>query len=128
MAEFLLSGRAIDWILGLVAVEAALALALRAARRGPAIVSFMANLLSGAFLLVALRNALAGGSAASISLCLTAGLIAHLADVYCRWERGSLSSLSSAPASRMRATLSMRASKAPPRAVRPAPTDRSSDR
>ena len=87
MAELLLSGRAIDGILGLVVLEAAALLAYRAARgRGPPSSSFLANLLSGAFLLIALRDALAGGSALVIGGCLTAALIAHVYDLYGRWD------------------------------------------
>ena len=87
MSELIAGGRAIDWILGLVALEAVLLIALRAfTGRGPAPLSFLGNLLSGAFLLLALRNALAGGSLLTIWLCLIGALIAHVADLFVRWE------------------------------------------
>jgi hypothetical protein len=118
MAEFLQDGRAIDWILALVALEAAALLARRALRaRGPKPLSFIGTLLSGAFLLLALRNALAGGSPLVIWLCLTAGLVAHVADLVSRWE--------DLPERRapMRATLELRVSKAHLRAAPPASDD-----
>lgn len=133
MAEFLLDGRAIDWILGLVAIEGvALALMRQFGRQGPAALALVGNLLSGAFLLLALRNALAGASPGLIGLCLTGALIAHLADLAARWERRE----DRAPpqsAARVRATISVRVDKAPVRrstfsepAPR-APKDESSD-
>jgi hypothetical protein len=121
MIGFLLTPRAIDWIIALVAVEALAILALRASGRGPAALPFAANLLSGAFLLLALRGALGAASPAMIGLCLSGALIAHIADLFSRWE-------GSAHPSQMRATLTMRASKP---LVRPAPsarTDEPSDR
>jgi hypothetical protein len=128
MMEQLLDGRAIDWILGLVIVEGAALVALRAlAGRGPASLPLLGNLLSGAFLLLALRNALAGGSPATIGLCLIASLVAHIADLVGRWE--GLASRVRAPARRpdMRATLSLRVSKTRIRPAPRAPNDESSD-
>ncbi len=110
MTDALLGGRAIDWILVLVALEAVAVIAFRAARgRGPAPLSFLGNLLSGAFLLVALRNALAGGSSLVVWACLTGALVAHAADLVGRWERKA------APERRpsLRATVSLRVAKAP---------------
>jgi hypothetical protein len=87
MTEFLLDGRAIDWIIALVAVEAVALTGLRLImRRGPASVSFVANLLSGGFLLVALRNALTGASSTILGFCLSAALAAHLVDLLARWQ------------------------------------------
>jgi hypothetical protein len=105
MTAFVLTPRVIDGILALVAVEALAVLALRAFGRGPATLPFAANLLAGAFLLLALRAALGGGSATSIGLCLTAALIAHVADLLGRWEGKTRPS-------QMRATLTLRASQA----------------
>ena len=117
MSELIAGGRAIDWILGLVALEAVLLIALRAfTGRGPAPLSFLGNLLSGAFLLLALRNALSGGSLLTIWLCLIGALIAHVADLFVRWETPA-SSAAAASAS-VRTTLSLRVSNA---RVRPAP-------
>ena len=134
MAEFLLDGRAIDWILGLVALEAvALALLRQLGRRGPSLLTLVGNLLSGAFLLLALRNALAGASAGLIGLFLTGSLIAHLADLAARWESPAGATPSPGAAARVRATISVRVAKPPVRhssfsdpAPR-APKDESSD-
>jgi hypothetical protein len=87
MAESWLDGRVIDGIIALVAVEAVALTALKLFwRRGPASASFVANLLSGGFLLVALKNALAGGSSTILGLCLAAALVAHLVDLFARWK------------------------------------------
>ena len=134
MAEFLLDGRAIDWILGLVALEAAgLALLRQVWRRGPSLLALVGNLLSGAFLLLALRNALAGASPGLIGLCLAASLIAHLADLTARWENPAFGARAQGVAARLSATISVRVDKPPVRhssftdpAPR-APKDESSD-
>ena len=119
MSELIAGGRAIDWILGLVALEAVLLIALRAfAGRGPAPLSFLGNLLSGAFLLLALRNALSGGSLLTIWLCLIGALIAHVADLFVRWETPASTRASLLPPAPVRTTLSLRVSNA---RVRPAP-------
>ena len=134
MAEFLLDGRAIDWILGLVALEgAALALLRQVWRRGPSPLALVGNLLSGAFLLLALRNALAGASPGLIGLCLAASLIAHLADLAARWESPAFGARAQDIGARLSATISVRVDKPPVRhssftdpAPR-APKDESSD-
>ena len=90
MSDLFVGGRVVDWILGLVLAEALLVLGWRCATgRGPAPVNFVANLFAGAFLLLALRNALAGASEAWIALCLLAGLAAHLVDLALRWNDGA---------------------------------------
>lgn len=128
MMEQLLDGRAIDWILGLVIVEGVALVALRAlAGRGPATLPLLGNLLSGAFLLVALRNALAGGSPAIIGLCLIASLVAHIADLAGRWEGPASKFITSVRRPDMRATLSLRVSKTIIRPAPRAPNDESSD-
>jgi hypothetical protein len=87
MGAFSLSERSVELIVALMAVEAAFVLGWRAIfRRGPAPLPFIINLLAGAFLLLALRNALAGASGASVALCLLVALAAHLADLRLRWE------------------------------------------
>jgi hypothetical protein len=82
----LVDPRFIDVILALVALEAVALLGLRALRgSGPAPLGFMCTLLAGAFLLIALRQALAGAAAPLIAGCLLLSLIAHLADLALRW-------------------------------------------
>ena len=80
-------GRIIDWVVGLVALEAVALLAWRAATgRGPAPLALIGNLLAGMFLLLALRNALIGDSGVRIGLCLLGALGAHRADLAGRWD------------------------------------------
>jgi hypothetical protein len=82
MAAYLVDGRAIDAILALVAVEAFMLLAWRMQTgRGPAVTGIVANLASGACLLLALRFALSGAAVATIAACLAASLVAHLTDL-----------------------------------------------
>ncbi len=119
MKELLLDGRAIDAILMLVALEAIVLSAIRLFwRRGPATVSLIGNLLSGAFLLIALRNAMTGGSPTMICLCLIGALFAHLADLVARWDAPLAQRTAVDAHARFRTTLSLRVDN--PR-IRPAP-------
>jgi hypothetical protein len=87
MSVFPLSEHGVDLIVGLVALEALAVICWRVmVQRGPAPLPFVVNLLAGAFLLLALRCALAGSSEAAIAVCLSAALVAHLADLRLRWE------------------------------------------
>jgi hypothetical protein len=86
MAALFANGRVVDVILVLVGFEALAVLSYRAATgRGPAPLPFVANLLAGAFLMVALRNALEGASWIWIASSLVAALAAHFADLMARW-------------------------------------------
>jgi hypothetical protein len=90
MATYLDNGRLIDGIIALVALEALLLVALRAFfDRGPASASSIANCMSGAGLLLALRAAIADAPFAVIGACLLAALIAHVADLAMRWRASS---------------------------------------
>jgi hypothetical protein len=87
MSVFPLSEHGVDLIVGLIALEALVVTCWRVMfRRGPAPLPFVVNLLAGASLLLALRYALAGSSQAAIAVCLSAALVAHLADLRLRWE------------------------------------------
>ena len=87
MSVFPLSEHGVDLIIALIGLEALVVLGWRVlSRRGPAPLPFLINLLAGAFLLLALRYALAGSSEAAIAVCLLAALVAHLADLRLRWE------------------------------------------
>ena len=123
MMEWLISGHAIDVILARVAIEAfALVIFRIVSGQGPATLALIANLLSGAFLLLALRNALGDGGPWVLMSCLTAALIAHFADLVIRWEnRGA----TTRPP--MRATLTVRVSESRSPQARRAPNDESSD-
>jgi hypothetical protein len=87
---FPFSEHGVDLILALMALEALVVLSWRAVfRRGPAPLPFIANLLAGAFLLLALRFALAGSAGMAIGICLLAALAAHLTDLRLRWENAA---------------------------------------
>ncbi|RAI45216.1 hypothetical protein [Rhodoplanes roseus] len=85
MQDLFTSGRVIDLILALVAVEVAgLALLGRLTARVPPLRMLLPNLLAGAFLLLAVRAALVQAAWQWVAACLTAALIAHVADLTSR--------------------------------------------
>jgi hypothetical protein len=85
--EFFLSGRAIDVVLGVLALEAVVLLATRA-RHGLGPLDVLGQLLAGALLLVALRCALTGASVLWIAALLTAALPVSLYDLLRRVRAG----------------------------------------
>jgi hypothetical protein len=88
MADLFASGRLVDLILVVVLLEAAALLLYWArSRRGIAPLDLLPNLCAGAFLLLALRAALAGVGWMIASLCLAAAGLAHLIDVSRRWRK-----------------------------------------
>ncbi|MDR7036329.1 MULTISPECIES: hypothetical protein [Methylobacterium] len=85
MAEWVTSGRIVDLILALVALEALALLAYRARTgRGPAPPAILCNLGSGAALMLALRAGLTGAAWWQIAACLALALVAHLGDLALR--------------------------------------------
>ncbi len=87
-APLFASGRIVDAILVLVAVEALVLLCARARwGRGPAPGALLSNLASGAALMLALRAALTGTAWPGIAVWLTAALAAHLAEMVIRFRR-----------------------------------------
>lgn len=101
MTQFFLGARGIDLIVALVALEALAVLVWRAlSGRGPAPLALVSNLLAGAFLLLALRGALASDFGSWIAGCLSAALIAHLVDLRLRWAEASPRAERAAGASR----------------------------
>jgi hypothetical protein len=88
MAELFASGRLVELILALVAIEVALLLILwRSKGRGVSPGDLLPNLCAGAFLLLALRLSLGG---AGWKLCcgsLAAAGASHLIDLNRRWRR-----------------------------------------
>lgn len=87
MAEIFSSGRAIDWIMAFVILEAFALLALRAfCVNAPSLLSSLANVAAGGFLLLALRFALSGAGGGPVAASLAAAFVAHLADLAGRWK------------------------------------------
>jgi hypothetical protein len=88
MAELFASGRLVDLVLIIVAIEAVcLVLYWRFTARGVSPGDLLPNLFAGAFLLLALRFSLGG---AGWQLCcgsLAAAGLAHLVDLGRRWRR-----------------------------------------
>jgi len=88
MAALFASGRIVDAILALVALQfAALALYRWRTGKGLGPVDLFFNLGAGAALLLALRAGLRGAEWPWIACFLLLGLAAHLADLYRRWPR-----------------------------------------
>ena len=87
MAALFGSGQIVDLILALMAFELLALLAYRRVTgRGVAPVTLLVNILSGAFILLALRGVLVGAWWGWIGLCLIGALVAHSADLWRRWQ------------------------------------------
>jgi hypothetical protein len=87
MAELFTSGRIVDLIFVLVAIEfVVLAVLWARSGRGVAPLSIVANLASGACLLLALRASLTQASWQMVAAFLAAAFMAHLADLMQRWR------------------------------------------
>ena len=87
MQSLVASGRIVDPILLLMGIECAGLVLLRVRTgRDPALRDILPMLLSGAFLLIAMRAALSGAGLPWIGASLLAALCAHLADLSRRWN------------------------------------------
>ena len=87
MAELFASGRVVDLILVLVALEALALLGWRLARRrGPSVAMLLANLASGAALMLAVRAALTGAHWIAVAAFLLAALAAHVTEMCLRFR------------------------------------------
>jgi hypothetical protein len=85
IVELFASGHVIDVILGLMAGEVLVLVALhRRTGRGIAPSRLVANFCAGLFLLLAVRGALVGAAWGWIELCLLGGMAGHFADL---WQR-----------------------------------------
>lgn len=90
MTVLLLDGHAIDAIIALIAIEGFVLVAWRARTgRGLPVSAFLANLVAGAGLLLALRGAVTEASSEVISTCLAVAFAAHIADMAGRWRSAS---------------------------------------
>jgi hypothetical protein len=88
MAELFASGRLVDAVLVIVAIEAAfLAVYWRSTGRGVSSGDLLPNLCAGAFLLLALRLSLGGAGWRLCCGSLAAAGLAHLVDLNRRWRR-----------------------------------------
>jgi hypothetical protein len=97
-AAFLPDAWIVDAIIALVAVEGIVLVVWRTLTGGGLTVAeTLANLSSGAALLLALRMAITDGLSASVLALLLVALIAHVADLASRWEAGSVRGSKGAP-------------------------------
>jgi hypothetical protein len=88
MAELFASGRLVELILVIVAVEAAFVLIFwLSTGRGVSPGGLLPNLCAGAFLLIALRLSLGGARWELCCASLAAAGAAHLVDLNRRWRR-----------------------------------------
>lgn len=86
-APLFASGRIVDAILVLVALEALVLLGVRARwGRGPAPGALLSNLASGAALMLALRAALTGTAWPGVAAWMAAALAAHLTEMVIRFQ------------------------------------------
>jgi hypothetical protein len=87
MTDLFAGGQTVDLILAMIVIEALLLTTFRCLTgRGIPAVGLLINLLSGAFLLMALRNALVESPWTSTEAWLAAALLAHVADIAFRWS------------------------------------------
>ncbi len=85
LRDLVLSGRIVDIMLVLVALEVCAMLLFRGRRRAAPLAPLLVNTGAGVSLMVALRFALTDSSWLLISACLFAALLFHVADVTLRW-------------------------------------------
>ncbi len=88
MAELFASGRLVDLILVIVAIEMAILIIYwRSTGRGVSLGDLLPNLFAGAFLLLALRFSLGGVGWELCCGSLAAAGLAHMVDLGRRWRR-----------------------------------------
>ena len=88
IADLFSGGRLIEVIIGVVVAEGILlGVYYRLRGRGIAFAELWPFLLSGVFLLLALRAALVDGGWSSVAIWLSLAFAAHLADLWSRWRR-----------------------------------------
>ncbi len=88
LAQLFLSGRVVDFAIAITVIEGVvLTTHHRLTGRGIAPRDFAANMVSGLFLMLALRAALTGASWMTVALCLSASGGVHAFDIWRRWQR-----------------------------------------
>ncbi len=88
METLFASGALIDVVIAVTILEALFLTGLhRATGRGVAPGQFVANLLSGLMLMLAVRTVIGGGWWGWTALCLMGAGIAHATDLWRRWQR-----------------------------------------
>ena len=86
MQQFIDSGRIADVIFALIALEiVGFALLQRLTWRAPKLADLIGTLLSGLFLIAALRSGLTGVDWTVTATFLMAALLSHLFDLWRRW-------------------------------------------
>jgi hypothetical protein len=87
LAWLFASGRIADVILGLIAIEAALLIALKRWRGiGPSLPVTLVTVVSGALLILAVRGALMGAPWPVVAMPLTLSMFAHLTFLVIVWR------------------------------------------
>lgn len=87
MTQLFASAHVVDLVLAVMVLEVALLLLYRhRTRHGLSAMDLLSVMMPGAFLLLALRGALAGAGASIIGACLVAALTTHLSDIARRWR------------------------------------------
>lgn len=86
MADFITSGRIVDLMLIVVAIEVVMLLSYRLKTgRGPGVVALFLNIGAGASLMVALKFKFIEAGWMLIAAALVAALLFHVSDLIWRW-------------------------------------------
>ena len=88
LAQFFLSGRAVDLAIAITVMEGVvLAFYHRVTGRGVAPKQYVLNVMSGLCLMLALRLALTGSAWLWVALSLSMSGVIHAVDMASRWQR-----------------------------------------
>jgi hypothetical protein len=88
LAQFFFSGRVVDVAMAITVIEGvALAIYHRRTGNGVAPRHYVLNMVSGLFLMLALRTALTDAGWMLVALCLSASGVIHALDMMGRWQR-----------------------------------------
>jgi hypothetical protein len=89
MQQLIESGRIADVILAIIMLELVGLLVLRhMLKRGPKLLDVIGTLLSGVFLIAALRSGITGAHWTITASFLLAALLSHVFDIWRRWTTG----------------------------------------